>query len=93
MQVARIQRQVLDAVLQESQLDPAIQEAIARLNSQLFDVSMVSHICGELLRAEFSLRKCQSDDSDSWQQTQSHAEDYWPKQKVWLRICCVDLLL
>jgi len=41
--VARIQQQVLDALRQASQLDPAVQDAIARLNSQLFDVSMVSY--------------------------------------------------
>jgi len=44
VQVARIQQQVLDALRQASQLDPAIQEAIVRLNSQLYDISMVSYI-------------------------------------------------
>jgi len=43
-QVARIQQQVLDALKQCSQSDPAVQDAIARLNSQLFDISMVSII-------------------------------------------------
>jgi len=40
--VARIQQQVLDALRQSPQSDPAVQDAIARLNSQLFDISMVS---------------------------------------------------
>jgi len=46
-QVARIQQQVLDALKQAPQSNPAVQDAIARLNSQLFDISMVrlSHQC------------------------------------------------
>ena len=40
-QVARIQQQVLDALKQAPQSNPAVQDAIARLNSQLFDISMV----------------------------------------------------
>jgi len=42
VQVARIQQQVLDALRQESQSNPAVQEAVKRLNSQLFDISAVS---------------------------------------------------
>jgi len=44
VQVARIQQQVLDALRQASQLDHTVQDAIVRLNSQLFDISMVSCI-------------------------------------------------
>ena len=56
-QVARIQQQVLDALKQAPQSNPAVQDAIARLNCQLFDISMVSyaatrvlHLYGDSLR-------------------------------------------
>ena len=44
LKVARIQQQVLDALKQGPQSNPAVQDAIARLNSQLFDISMVSYV-------------------------------------------------
>ena len=43
-QVARIQQQVLDALKQASQSNPAVRDAIARLNSQLFDISVVRYV-------------------------------------------------
>jgi len=43
-QVARIQQQVLEALKQISQSNPAVQDAIIRLNCQLFDISMVSYV-------------------------------------------------
>jgi len=56
-QVARIQQQVLDALKQAPQSNPAVQDAIARLNCQLFDISMVNyavtlvlHFYGDSLR-------------------------------------------
>jgi len=64
-QVARIQQQVLDALKQAPQSGPVIQDAIVRLNSQLFDISMVSCVIPcSLLIIPLSYGTGETDDKD-----------------------------